>query len=216
MNSRFAIIIIMMSLLFASLAIPLVRHFAYLSDFWPSIQGRRPIQLAGQVLNLRSIDMGEVLLNVPYAKLQRLHGLVRLAGIAMIVLLAAGLWRARHDLRPAHVYFVTYVLILFVWPYGDNRFWLPVLPLMAGIGLQGIAPMLDRQAVRWTACAYTAVYMAMFLIAAVYTTRITFSKDFPRDFADGKRYHEYVEAWSNGAVDIQSARMIRRYGMPRK
>jgi hypothetical protein len=189
-------------------------YVLYLPDFRPGIANWEPMQLIGRLLYIRSVDLGEVFLNVPYAKLQRLHGVVSIAGILMIAILIAGIWRARGDLHAAHAYLVSYVAIMFVWPYGDNRFWLPVLPLLAAVSFQGIEPLLARPGVRWVVGSYAAVYLAMFLIAAVYTTRITFSKNFPETYADGRSARDYLTAWSNGPVDTQTARMIRRYGMP--
>ena len=161
-------------------------YLLYLPDFRPEIAGRRPTQLIGRLLYIRFLDLGEVLLNVPYAKLQRLHGFVPVAGISMIAILVAGIWRARRHLHAAHAYILSYLAIMFVWPFGDNRFWLPVLPLLAAVSFQGIEPLLARPSVRWILASYATLYLMMFTIAAVYTTRITFSRNFPEAYADGR------------------------------
>jgi hypothetical protein len=113
----------------------------------------------------------------------------------------------------AHVYLLAYLAIMFVWPYGDNRFWLPVLPLLALVAVQAIGPLVTVRGVRWVLAVYMTAYLALYLIAAVYTTRITFSRNFPMDYADGQRMQDYIAAWSNGPVETRGARIIRRYGM---
>jgi hypothetical protein len=205
-------------LLFLLLAIGLLliflgRYVFYLPDFRGPLEGKQPVQLIARLFYIRAIDLGEVLLNVPYAKLGRLHGVVPLAGVFLMILIAMGIWHARRELHAAHVYLVSYLAIMFVWPYGDNRFWLPVLPLLAGVCLQGIQPLLEKMIVRRAVIAYGVFYIAMFLVAAVYTTRITFSKNFPQAYAGAQSARDYLQAWSDGPVDTETARVIRRYGM---
>ena len=194
-------------------ALSMRSYLFYLPDFRPQLAGQRPAQLIIRLLYMRSIDLGEVLLNVPYAKLQRLHGVFPITGIMLIAILIAGMWRARRNFHPSHVYLLAYLAIMSVWPFGDSRFWLPVLPLLAAVSLQGIEPLMGRKSIRWIVASYATLYMLMFLIAAGYTTRITFSKNFPEAYANGLSESYYVQAWSNGRVDTKPARIIRRYGM---
>lgn len=170
------------------------------------------MQLVGRLLWLRTLDLGEILLNAPYAKLGRVHWLVHAAGIGTIILIAGGLWRAKRDFHPAHVYLLAYLCVMFAWPYGDNRFWLPVLPLLALAIVQAMEPLMAWRPVRGVVDLYAAVYFLMFLVAAVYTTRITFSRNFPEEYAGGESKADYIQAWSDQEPTTQTARMIRRYG----
>jgi len=195
------------------LVIPLGRYLFYLPDLGGGLQGRHISQLIGRLFYVRSIDLGEVLINLPYAKLGHLHFVLPVAGVIVMALLAMGLWRARREVHAAHVYLLCYLVIMFVWPYGDNRFWLPVLPLLAGVLLQGIEPVLEQKICLRIVIAYAVFYAAMFLIAGIYTTRITFSKNFPEVYAGGQSANDYRQAWSGGPADTETARVIRRYGM---
>jgi hypothetical protein len=188
-------------------------YLFYLPDLRVQLTEWRPTQLIIRLIYMRSIDLGEVFLNVPYDKLRGLKGVAPLAGIILITILLAGIWRARRNLHPARVYLLAYMAIMYVWPFGDNRFWLPVLPLLAVVGLEAMEPLMRHKNIRWIVASYASVYMLMFFIAAVYTTRITFSKNFPATYADGMSESYYVQAWSNGPVNTKPARIIRRYGM---
>lgn len=197
---------------FVAAILLLLRHdVLYTPDFAAALPpGGLPASIKW-ILHLRFLDLGEVLLNVPYAKLSHLQPVIPLAGAALLGVMMFGIWQTRKSLRPAHIYLIAYTAILFLWPYGDNRFWLPVLPLIAAISVQAIEPLAKNRAMRILSAAYVTIYVGLFLIAAVYTTRVTYSKHFPQVYADGKSSPDYAEAWSSGPITTPTARIIRRY-----
>jgi hypothetical protein len=195
------------------LAVAWQRQAQFLADFRSKIAGRSVIDLAWFIPWIRSIDLGEVFLNLPFAKAGRLQPIIRCAGAALLLLILAYLWRGRRTMRPMQIYLLAYLAVMFAWPFGDNRFWLPVLPLMSAAGLQAVQPYLARRAFR-LAAGYLVLYLILFLIAAFYTTRITYSHDFPDTYVDGKSSDDYKQAWSGAPVTTKTAAIIRRYGMP--
>jgi hypothetical protein len=205
---------LIIALSIAAITVLLLHHYLlYLPDLPGSAYFGGPLQKASEIIFLRTSELGEVLLNVPKAKLRGLHDLSTCAGIVLTFLLLAGIWKARRVLRPAHVYLLSYLAILYMWPYGDHRFWLPVLPLLALVSLQALEPLMQYTPARALIYAYTTIYLLLFLTAAAFTTRITYSARFPETYADGQSAAEYNAAWSNGAVETETSRMIRRYGM---
>ena len=185
----------------------------YMPDFWKKVGELSVGAYAIHVVRARAVDLGEVLINAPIDKLHRVAIIFPIAGVMLLMLVVVGLWRARKNIRPSHIYLIFYMVILFAWPYQDNRFWLPVLPLFAIVIYQALQPWLNYAAVRRLIASYVVVYGAFFAIAAVYTTRITYSADFPDSYASGKLAGDYREAWSARRLTTPAAVVIRRYGM---
>jgi hypothetical protein len=192
------------------------RYLFYLPDLGGPMQGLSLAQIASKLFHMRALDLGEILLNVSNAKLGRLQPLVPAAGIVLMLLIFLGFVAARRDLHPAHVYLLCYLAIMFVWPYGDNRFWLPVLPLLAMVVLQALQALGDIAAIRLLSAAYAAVYLLLFLAAAAYSTKITYSHDFIHAYGTGQTASDYTQAWSNGPVTTQAAYVIRRFSGDRR
>jgi hypothetical protein len=193
-------------------AIALRKSF-YLPDF--HFDGSAATAVKEQI-RIRMIDFGELLMNLPSAKLGRFSFVVLIAGPVLTVLIGMGLWRTRRRWTPSHVYFMGYLLIMAVWPYNDARFWLPVLPLMAITVMQAIEPWESRRPMRQVVTIYLVIYALAALVAAVYTTRITLAgRRFPELYGSGSTRQAYEDAWgspSSGPMDEGTA-VIRRYGM---
>lgn len=181
-------------------------RLAYIPDFYqPNV---------GHVLEMRMQDFGELFLNVPASQLGRLHWAVYAAGPILLGLLLLGFYRERRDLRVSHVYLLAYMAILFVWPYVDARFWIPVLPLLAIVILQGFRPFASSKPAMCGVLGYLIIYGFMSLASAAYTTRITFAGDrFPQLYGSGSLREAYLSAWSGSATTGDAAPLIRRYGM---
>jgi hypothetical protein len=170
----------------------------------------------GQLLEMRMQDFGELFLNVPASQLGRMHPLVYAAGPLLLSLILLGFCRARFDVGPSHVYLLAYMAILFVWPYVDARFWIPVLPLVTIVVVQGMRPAATRKMARPMIVGYLVAYGLMALVSAAYTTRITFAGDrFPDLYGAGSLREAYLAAWTGSDTTSDAAPLIRRYGMKR-
>ncbi len=181
-------------------------RLAYIPDFY--------LPDAGQLLGMRMQDFGELLLNAPASQLGRLRSAVFAAGPILLCLVLTGFYRERFDLGASHVYLLAYMAILFVWPYVDARFWIPVLPLLAIVVLQGLRPLAASKRARSLIAVYLVAYGFLSFVAAAYTTRITFAGDrFPELYGGGSLRDAYRSAWSGSAPAGDTGPLIRRYGM---
>jgi hypothetical protein len=165
-------------------------------------------------MSMRLTDFGELLINAPASKLGRLHPAIFPAGLLLTVLICVGLWRARRELHPTHVYILAYLAVLAIWPFMDARFWIPVLPLITILVFQAIMPSSHPRIANRLAGAYLAFYTVTVLAALAYTTRITFAGPrFPELYGDQSARNCYEHAWTvrnpDPADDFTFA--IRRY-----
>jgi len=169
-------------------------------------------------IKMRLTDFGELTINMPTARLGKYYPVIFVAGILLAALIALGLWRARRDLHPTHIYLIFYIAVLAIWPYGDARFWIPVLPIIAILVVQAIAPSTHP---RVSSCL-VPIYLALYGIAAcgalAYTTRISFAGNrFPEVYGDGSLRARYERAWE-GQLNVPSndeiVNLMRRYGKP--
>jgi hypothetical protein len=135
-------------------------------------------------------ELSEIGLNVPFSALPpalRLPAL--LAGGLLLALVLGGVimslrgfWRGSwREVHVTAIFFTTYCLIIFCWPYYDPRFWLPVIPLLAAYAGLSVKHAIARHRF-WEGCL--RVYLAIFVLIGTMTlgwsTAITFSgKQFP-------------------------------------
>lgn len=137
-------------------------------------------------LLLRATEAGEVILNIPGAKIPAVWGnLLVIAGASAFALALAGLVR-RWTLGVCEIYSLSYAAIMIAWPLSDSRLLIPVIPFLlayAFIGAQslGRGPWIGRLCVGWV-----ILYAAAGLAALLYSARITFSgPHFPMFYGDG-------------------------------
>lgn len=122
-------------------------------------------------------DWAELFLNVPYSKTSVLipagpgHWLYMLAGLFFLVVVIKKLFSRQYALPlVAKVYLITYMLLIFNWPFYEARFWVPVMPLALAILLVRNKPV----PVGWKLMA--GVYVLTGLFALGYYTWISFDK----------------------------------------
>ena len=136
-----------------------------------------------------------------------------------MIALAAGIWAARRRLGPAHVYLLAYGAILAIWPYGDARFLLPVIPLLTAVFVEGIAPLMARRWARGLAWG-AGVWCALLGGAAMaFSIRITLSGDnFPSAYGAGQYSNSYRAAFdqpinmaSEFGIIPEVVEVLRRY-----
>jgi hypothetical protein len=190
------------------------RHILYLPDF--RFGGSIGHFIVGQI-SKRMSDFGELLINAPEAKLGRFHPLIFGAGLILTVMIGIGLWRSRRDWHATHLYFMAYLAIMAVWPFGDARFWVPVLPLISLLVIQAIVPWNHLRIANWLTSVYLIFYGVAAVAALAYTTRITFAGPrFAELYGVESTRQAYQDAWSGKNIDPNNdwIFVIRRYGMP--
>jgi hypothetical protein len=127
--------------------------------------------LAGHLRN-----WGELGVNVPETKLpQALHPLLVPAGVVVVAVLIAGLWRLRGRPEPVHVFVLAYLALIFLWPYTDARFWIPLVPLAVGYAYVALAPVFRNRAAAMVLCVYVTAFLVIGVAALAYSTRLSFS-----------------------------------------
>lgn len=87
---------------------------------------------------------------------------------------------------------------MFVWPYGDTRFWTPVLPLTFAELFALARPWEFTGWKRLTTVLYAAAYVLMGFAALGYSSWITFSgREFPHRYGDGHLRSTYELLYSD-------------------
>jgi hypothetical protein len=125
-------------LLLAALSVGAVRisRTEYVEQIRHNLSEFTPTQAEARIMNWRLTELSEIVMNfrrdiVPWP----LRYDLPILGAIFLALVGAGAWSARSS--PAAVYLAAYVTMLFVWPFGATRFWLPVMPLLFAFALIG-------------------------------------------------------------------------------
>jgi hypothetical protein len=118
-----------------------------------------------------------------------INGIFLLAGMTLLAWFIFALIKSRKT-TPAVIiiYLILYSLVIFNWSHFDPRFWVPVLPFIAGIILQTPLP-------KWSKIALPVVFIAyslMGIAAFGYSFYTQFNKKaFARIQANGIFMNEY-------------------------
>lgn len=195
----------------AILGAALWKRILYVPDF------PRGGAITERVMNLveyRLMDLGTLVFNAPACRSAPLVPLVLASGVILLVLVFVGLARVRGAFRPIHVFLVGNMAILAIWPYGDPRFWIPVIPILGIVVRGALEPWLARRPIAVAARAYLALYAVAALASFAYSTRITYSgARFPELYGSGSMLDAYSQAWwGNQPASDQRVVIIRRYG----
>jgi 4-amino-4-deoxy-L-arabinose transferase-like glycosyltransferase len=154
---------------FSALALSSSRYFANASVGYGQTTLRS--ELAGHLRNV-----GEIGANIPETRLPHVvHPLLVPVGLVVITVLCVGLWRGRRRAEPAQAFALAYLVLVFVWPYTDARFWIPLIPLAIGYAYVAVRPILRHRAAVVLAGAYVAVFAVLGLAALAYDTRLSYS-----------------------------------------
>lgn len=165
-------------------------------------------------------EIGQLVLNAPISKLGRALPLIWFAGLGGIAILVAIARRCK--LRTVEVYMASYLLIVLIWPYGDARFWVPVLPLLCAELFSQVQPWTFRNWKKYFSVAYATGYVLMGLAAFTYSTWITFSgSNFPSRYGDGNLRPTYQLFYNHSEVekarlDLPALEVLERYAGPRR
>jgi hypothetical protein len=172
-----------------------------------------------QIFSYRLVELGELFGNFPIWKLPpKLHVLVPWMGLLLLLLMLLGLATKRRKIGPTELFLVCYLGILFVWPFQDARFWLPVIPLLiayTALGVEGLRFPIPKAAIVMYCIGYTALGFA----AIAYSSRITFARSkFPDRYGDGNLRATYCAAFQScrdggdpNEVDAKVLRLLQEY-----
>jgi hypothetical protein len=166
----------------------IVTHFHTLRDWKSALIGYQAFAAEAGILHFRMKELGEMTFNTPYQVLPtRVAGLLPIVGAFLFVVLLAGMV-LRRKIGPTEVFILGYLAIIFVWPYYDPRFWLPIIPLvMAYVGL-AMRRFMQFQTCRVLAEIYAFGFVVMGTFILLSSTKITFSgRNFPNLY--GNDYH---------------------------
>jgi hypothetical protein len=142
-------------------------------------------------------EWGEIFVNTPSNKvIDRLAGRPGEIGFMLVGLCIFSwfMWMlfSRRNAYPVYIkfYLVFYCLIMFNWPFNDPRFWVPVMPIMAVVVLQGSIG--STPLARYVKFIFLAVYVALGVFSAGYMVYSSFDKVFfVRNQAKGAYRNEY-------------------------
>jgi hypothetical protein len=172
-------------------------------------------------VRFRLEEIGQLVLNAPVSKLGRASALIwpaAVVGIATLLTIAR-----RCKLDAVEVYMASYLFIVLIWPYGDARFWIPVLPLLYAKLFSVAQPWNFTGWKKYIGVAYSTCYTLLGLAAFAYSTWITLSgPDFPSRYGDGNLRPTYQLFYNhaqvnNSQVDLPALEVLERYaGPPRR
>jgi hypothetical protein len=197
--------------------VSLVANTPTLMDVAAVTSGRSASSVVFSILLYRLTEFGELLLNLPLSKMPMpLHALVPWVGAVLIVLTIFGLATKRSEIKPTEVFMVSYAVILFAWPYYDTRFWLPVIPLLIAYSVLSLKTFRLPVVMKTTYCV---AFVALGLIAIVYSSRISFAGSrFPDRYGDGTLRPTYCAAFQScqdagdsRKVNTKALRLLRKY-----
>ena len=149
--------------------------------------GHSVIEFERQVIDFRFSELGEMAFNMPRVSFPAaVQNVLPFVGVAVFgCVLAGGILKRRFG--PTEAFILSYIAILFLWPFYDPRFWLPVIPLLIAYAGLAVRRLVDRYPLLRTA---TAVYPAAFAIVGATmlasSTAMTFAgANFPNVYRDG-------------------------------
>jgi hypothetical protein len=121
-------------------------------------------------------NWGEIAVNVPKTRVPHaLDVLLVPAGLVVVVVLLAGVWRSRRSGLPVHVFTLSYLVLILAWPYTDARFWLPLVPLTFGYASIALKPVLRYRIGMVALGAYVIVFVGIGFVALGKDTSLSYS-----------------------------------------
>ena len=173
------------------------------------------IRSLSKLVVFRVREIGELLINVPYSQLRALSPLVWVTGALAIALTLRYVRPSRFG--TLEIYIATYLCILLIWPYGDTRFWIPIVPLLSAEVVSILEPWSWRGTRRVAGITYAAIYVFAGILAMSYSTLITFAgHSFPERYGDNNLRSTYrlFYGYSNvdrSKVDDSVLALLRHY-----
>ena len=216
LSLRTKLIVATSSLLMCIGTIYVVLRTSSLSDFG-SVEKVKIYNLVLQILSYRLTELGELFGNVPLTKMPaRLQIIVPWMGFFLFLLVLSGLATKRREIGSTEIFLVCYMGILFVWPYYDARFWLPVIPL---VGAYSVLAVKTLNFPKVAVATYCIVFAMLGFGAIAYSTRISFAgSKFPDKYGDGylrptycAAFHSCRDGGDPNKVNAKALRLLREY-----
>jgi hypothetical protein len=171
-------------------------------------------------------ELGEIAVNTPRNMLRpSIQGVLPFVGAAVLGLAIAGVVIMLRQRRPGptEIFLCSYLFVIFLWPYYDPRFWLPVIPLfLAYIGLAA-KPVMCYRFTRVPAQAYLILFASLGMAMLASSTLVTFSGSrFPDVYQDGVYKPTYCAVFrscsgkSEAPVDSSALHLLLTYGVKAK
>ena len=159
------------------------------------------------------IGTGEMISNVPYSRFKQLQVLYLLIGALSAAFLLFR-FRPARALGPVGLYTLSYLAILFFWPYPSPRLWMPILPLLIAYGAPAAYALArSGRASLFLLRAYACWFILTGAVALVYTSRISIqrgdSKYLVTRMADSEPEHAPLA--NVATFDQMLSVVIRRY-----
>ncbi len=200
------------------------RHGDYILDLKNIVFRRGISTTAMYILSSRMLELGEIILNVPSSKFILLKPVLMLIGALGWFGLLYGCWHLRKRLPVIILYFLSYNLVIWVWPYYDVRFWLPLSPIMFILLFYTVNSLKHRCSfMHRLFLSYCVIFIFLGLVGILYSTRISLSgKEFSETFGDGSKTMTYRYAFQNGKpiememVNMNNLRLLEIYDLSTK
>jgi hypothetical protein len=161
-------------------------------------------ELLHKTTSYRLMEIGEVVLNIPSAKLPpSVLLLIPIAGFVGLCIAMYGASLGR-QLGMIEVFCLCYMAIMILWPYVDSRFLIPVLPFIVGYCFVAVCRF-GHRASRWKEMLPVlalAPYLLTGAAALFYNARLSLSGgDFPNLYGDGILRQTYCHHLRSCPVD---------------
>ena len=209
--------------LLAACAGALVAYVIYgtstLRDFTASLKGHALADMGLRILTHRLKELGEMALNVPAAALPPIgQHLLTALGVLVFLLVCGGVASRRKQFGVLEAYFIAYVAILFVWPFADPRFWLPVIPLLVAYSGLSLQRLVQGTMASGLLRGYVVLFAVLGLVTLATSTALTFSGSrFPEAYAYKEFHSTYCAEWhcqgnfDATKVDQDGLHLLRTY-----
>jgi hypothetical protein len=178
------------------------------------VAGHTVLDSARQILVFRFREFGEIAVNLPSIALPDLgQAILPWVGAAVLGLIVAGMWIERRRFGPVEIFFLGWSAILFIWPYIDPRFWLPVLPLIFGYASVPVTRWLPKEAI----AVYVMAFAMLGVAVLVVSTHITYAgASFPDAYGNAQFRPTYCAyygtcSYNPNDVDADGLRLLRTY-----
>lgn len=190
-----------------------------LSLFEKKIDYIRQLEMEGMVKNPFSIikrlfihfqELGEVAINIPYSKLSPMIHL-KAFDSSLFILIVAGII-SLYIIFKSVIYlklykslvfwaFFSYLMMIFLWPFYDTRFLVPIIPLFLYLFYYYISNLLK---IRFIKITQVVLYVSLGLISLVYSDALSLNKlFFLKHYGfDPKLTENYRIHFKNETLDI--------------
>jgi len=146
-----------------------------LSDFTYAMKGHLPIEAVLGIAKFRLSELGEIAVNLPFSALPPIvrAGVPFIGGCALL-LSFGGLFDGK-QFGVIETYVLSYTAVIFVWPFYDPRFWLPVIPLLITYTWLLLGRFANGKIVPRACLAYVMLFVVMGIFSIVSNTAVSFS-----------------------------------------